>query len=582
MRLFTEHKKRKVQSLDGAWQFATDPDNSGLENAWYRNMPKYAESVIIPSVWNTRLGLLEYEGIAWYSRSFYTEGGTLRFVFEAVMTQARVWLDGEELGSHYGGFSSFDFIVQEVKAGGHILTVRVDNSFDAHSIPQAQVDWYHYGGIIRSVSLETLEGICVLGCKVCYQLNDQLDSVSLHYELELFQADDKSKSVQTDYVRAVIRPAGLEDVEVLGLLEPEQVSLAPSERCRLVTKEQILKQVALWSPESPALYMVEVTTSSDDLIDRVGFRKVSVEKEAILLNGKSVELRGINRHEEHPDFGFAFPPALMERDIAIAKEMGCNALRGSHYPNSAVFLDLLDEKGVFFWSEIPIWGVGFSAEALGEPLVLSRGEEMHREMLRDYYNHPSIIFWGMHNEILSDTPEGYEMSRRYYHFLKKNGGNRIVTYASARPMTDICFEFCDVISINAYLGWYERTVDAFVEMLEDFRKRRSELGFADKPVIMSEFGAAAVYGHRSFDDNLWSENYQADLIVKCLKFFHADPMIVGAFIWQFADIRTAREMGLNRARGFNNKGVLNEYRHPKASYYEAGRCYREFAEKPVV
>lgn len=563
MRLFDEHSVRSTQSLDGAWRFVTDPDDRGEALGYGAELPASAETVIVPSVWNTKMGLLEYEGAAWYSRSFFFEGGTLRLAFEGVMTEARVYLDGEEIGSHYGGFTPFAIIATEVSEGTHTLTLRVDNRFDEHSIPQAMVDWYHYGGITRSVRAEQLCGLSVLGARVEYRLSQDLTSVALRFAYDLYNASGEKIA---DLVRASIGGQ--------VLLTP--AALDAGEHKTLRSDELILSDIALWSPETPTLYPFTITTTTDDLTDRTGFREVKVEGGQILLNRKSIELRGVNRHEEHPDFGFAFPASLMARDLDIAAEMGCNTLRGSHYPNAPAFVDLLDERGMLFWSEIPIWGVGFKAETLGDSLVLERGAEMHREMVEYYYNHPSIIIWGMHNEIKSDTQEGYEMSRRYYSYLKENGGGRIVTYASDHPMTDICLQFCDVISINSYFGWYTGTIEYWAQFLEKFRARRDELGFADKPVIMSEFGAAAVYGHQSFDDRRWSENYQARLVTHCLELFHRDPMIVGSYIWQMCDIRTSREMGLNRARGYNNKGLLNEYRNPKAAYFAAQACYRRF------
>ena len=267
----------------------------------------------------------------------------------------------------------------------------------------------------------------------------------------------------------------------------------------------------------------------------------------------------------------------MRRDIDIIADMGANTVRGSHYPNHPVFVDMLDERGIMFWSEIPVWGGGFSEECLADPTVLARGEAMHAEMVKYYYNHPSIVIWGMHNEIKSDTEAGKEMSRRYYSLLKSTGGNRLVTFATNHALTDISLEYCDLISINQYNGWYQGPMETWSDFLDKFRARRDALGLSHKPVIMSEFGAASVWGHHSFDDVRWSEEYHARLIRHCLELFHADPMVVGSYIWQFADIRTCLEMGLNRARCYNNKGLVNEHRNPKAAYFTARELYRKFA-----
>ena len=570
-RLFEEHIVRKVADLGGAWKFSTDPQDVGERDGWNVAIPN-GQSVSVPTLWNSEIGLLQYEGAAWYERKFYTEGGTLRFVFEAVMTAADVWLDGKKLGSHYGGFTAFDFIVRNVQAGEHTLTVRADSRFDAQSIPQKRVDWYNYGGIARDVWMEKLEGICVLSNHIEYTLSDDFADANVQAKLSLYNAD---KTETTSRIEVSIGNTVVYDGEVI---------LGAGERTELTTPDFLMSDVTLWSCEDPVLYTVRALTDSDDLIDRVGFRNIEVKDQKILLNGKAIELRGINRHEDYPGFGFAFPKNLMKRDLDIVFDLGCNTLRGSHYPNSKYFVDLLDERGMLFWSEIPIWGVGFSEEALGDPVVVARGLEMHREMIRDYYNHPCIIIWGMHNEIKSETQNAYEMTKCFAKFLREAGGNRLLTHASNHPMNDICFEFCDVISLNMYYGWYDQTAVGgapdWEGFLENFRARREELGMSDKPVIMSEFGAGALYGYRNgFDTVFWSEEYQMEILKHSLKLFHDDPMIEGFYIWQFANIRTSAGLAWrDRARCFNNKGILDEYRNPKLSYSEVKKLYKQFAK----
>ncbi len=563
-RLFEEHYIRKTQSLDGSWKFSCDPSDCGKTDEWYNGIPD-GETVVVPSVWNTQQGLLTYEGVCWYEKEFYTDGGCLRLTFGAVMTEGEVWFDGKYLGCHYGGFTQFDFIIDDVTPGMHRVSVRADNRFDAQSIPQTLVDWYHYGGIPRSVSLETLKGISILGDKIDYELSDDLKKAKVFITLDLFNAESiKSNSK----IALTFGENTVYSVEVtLEAKEKKEIKLAEFE----------VDNIMLWDIDTPNLYSVAITSDTDDLRDRIGFRKITVENEKIMLNGKEIEIRGVNRHEEHPDFGFAFPTNLMKKDIDIALDMGCNSIRGSHYPNSKEFVDFLDERGILFWSEIPVWGVGFSEEALADPVVVERGLNMHREMLKQYYNHPSIIIWGMHNEILSNTQPAYNMSKIYYEFLKENGGNRLVVYASNTLLEDICFEFTDVLCLNQYLGWYGEDMYAWEGFINKFIEKRNELGFSDKPVIFSEFGAAALYGCHDDEDVLWSEEYQAKLLSHCIRLFHAHPSVVGFYVWQFCDIRTCKEASINRARGFNNKGVLNEHRKPKLAFKTVQNLYKEFA-----
>lgn len=550
MRTFQEHCIRKSLDLSGVWQFAPDKENCGEEQGWTKQIPA-KENFVIPGMWNNESGYLEYEGAGWYQKQFYTDGGTLRFWFGGVMTQADIWLDGEKLGEHYGGFCEFEFIKRGVKAGWHTLIIRADNSFDEDSIPQKSVDWWHYGGITREIVVETLVGICVLHNKVDYVLSQDGKSAEVKELVTLYNADEAEKTTQLQFVFG-------------NQVFAKEVCLQGGETQRVEFVFD-LQNVRLWDINNPYLYTIYINTDTDDLFDRTGFRKLEVKPDGVYLNDRRVEIRGVNRHEEHPEWGFAFPLKLMKKDLDIAFQMGCNAIRGSHYPNSRAFMDYCDETGMLFWSEIPIWGCGFSPETLGREKVLARGLEMHREMLHYYYNHPSIIFWGMHNEIYSDSPEGYEMSRIYYNYLKENGGNRLVTYASRSRLKDISFAFCDVISVNLYLGWYDGKLSDWDVFMEQFREYRHKLGFDNKPVIFGEYGAAALYGYNTFDDIRWTEEYQAKFISYCLNLFHKDPMVCGSFVWQFTDIRSCNE--INRARGFNNKGILNEYRKPKLSYH---------------
>ena len=557
-RLFDEHIKRRVTSLDGAWMAEADKDSVGESQGWQSALPS-PHRVTVPSVWNTELSMLEYEGKVWYEKSFYTDGGTLRFNFGAVMTYAKVYLDGELLGDHYGGFCRFGFIKRGVAKGAHTLTVMADNSFDKKSIPQTMVDWYHYGGITRSVSLESLQGIVTLSAKFDYELSG--DSANASVTVELYNADEREIS---DTVSVFL------DGDMIASTE---VTLAAGEYREIKLCGIKLSNIRRWSPESPNLYGLIVATSTDDLYDRVGFREIAVDGKDILLNGEKIKIRGINRHEEHPDFGMALPTQIMLRDLEIIEGANCNAIRGSHYPNAKEFLDLLDERGILFWSEIPIWGHGFVPAQLADPVVIERGLNMHKEMVKEYYNHPSIILWGMHNEIDSNTEEGKSISRIYYEFLKENGGNRLVTYASDRKDNDISMEYCDVISLNHYIGWYDAPFKDWDEYIDTMEKHFEEHGL-NKPVIMGEFGAAAIYGHHTFDNLKWTEEYQAKLLEDSIALFFKRGF-AGTFVWQYSDIRTAKDMGLNRARSFNNKGIVNEYRRPKLAYGAVKGAYKK-------
>ncbi len=561
-RLFDEHKKRKVTYLDGAWKFLADPENIGEANNYYNGLNK-AKPVIVPSVWNTYLGMAAYEGVCWYEKEFYFEG-TARLMFEAVMTECKVWLDGQYIGYHYGGFCQFDFIIPDLQAGTHKLVLKVDNSFDEISIPQNCVDWYHYGGITRSVSVEKLNGLCVLYGKFDYTLSDDRKSANVYFTAELYGADKKKDNLFT---------VKLND----NVIYSENLSLRKGASKTIVSDKIKVDDIKLWDIGSPNLYNIAFETNTDDLFDRVGFRTVEVKDCAVWLNDRKINFRGVNRHEDNASLGMAVPEKSMLHDLDIIEDLGCNAVRGSHYPDARIFLDMMDERGIMFWSEIPIWGCGFSPSTLGDKRVLERGLEMHREMVKYYYNHPCIIFWGMHNEISTETPEGYEMSKLYYNFLKEHANNRLVIYATYKYMADTCYEFCDVIGINAYYGWYNFHYDEWENFPDRFNTKRIESGCENKPVIMSEFGAAAAYGHHTFKNIHWTEEYQANLLSKAIDVFRRCPYIIGTFIWQFCDSRS--DMVTAKYKNFNNKGIIDRHRNPKMAYFAVKDLYVKYKKE---
>ena len=571
-RLFNEHKIRKVIDLNGSWKFKLDSEKIGEKEGWQNGLTD-CEDIIVPSCWNNELGLLNYEGIAWYEKKFLTSGGTLRLEFGSVMTKADIWLDGKWIGDHYGAFTQFEFIINDVANGEHTLIVRADSTIDALSFPQRYTDWFNYGGIARDVEANELKGISILLNHLTYELSSDLKNATVSSMLELYNANGEECT------------SGVSVKVGDTVIYNEQITLQGYERKTVKTPDFTLENVELWGIYKPNLYTVVASTDTDDLIDKVGFRKIEVKDVSVLLNNEKIEFLGVNRHEEQADWGFAFPAKLMKKDLDLILDMGCNTIRGSHYPNSQIFVDMLDAKGIMFWSEIPMWGVGFSEASLLNDDLMEKGFKMHQEMVKYYYNHPSIVLWGLHNEIPTYSPNSYHVSEKWSKYLRANGGNRLITHASCHPMKDNDMGFDDIISINIYHGWYryggyDGTWKDWEKMIELFTERRKEMGWEDKPVLMSEFGAAALAGyHTPFDTVKWSEEYQRDLFEYTIELFHKTPYMVGTYPWQFANIRTSPSMDINRVRYFNNKGIVDEYRNPKLAYFKIKELYHKYAQE---
>ncbi len=551
--IFKESYSRKCDSLNGSWEFCIDKNNIGKDDKWYLNFPEKIRYINVPGCWNFELDLFDYFGTSWYKKEFYSKECNLQIEFGAVSGLCEVYLDGEYLGSHYGGWSAFKFI-KKVSSGKHCLIVRVDASSNTtNTIPLQEVDWYHYGGIMRSVVITEFTKPFIENYRIAYELDEKLKNATLDISLSFNILNGSNyKTVANIF---------LNDEKVFS----DSINLSEENTAEI--KNLKVKNIKLWGVGEPNLYTLRVETEDDDIIEQIGFRKIEIKGDKFYLNGEQIIFKGVNRHEEHPDWGFAMPANLQKRDLDIIKDLGCNIVRGSHYPNSHTFLDYLDREGILFWSEIPMWG--FTPKALADPLTLERGIAMHSEMIEQYYHHPSIVIWGLHNEIATDSREGYELTKAFNEFVRGKDNSRLITYATCRYHKDICLEFTDFISLNYYMGWYSGSFDDWDKFFEDIPKIAEEHNAAGKPVVMSEFGCAAIFGYDNFSHDKWTMEYQSQMIEKIIRL--SQERNIGTLVWQFADIKS--DININRARSFNNKGILDEYRRPKMSYYTVKKLY---------
>ncbi len=552
-RRFRTSLKRQSFSLEGIWDFAPDPEDRGVSEGWYQRFPEEHHAMWVPGVWNTLHPFLNYEGPAWLRVRFDAAPCRAMCVrFAAVTHQANVWLDGEPLGEHYGGFLPFSFVVPEPEPGSHELIVRVDNTHDArYTIPSNNLDWFRYGGIPRPVSVDLLQGAAYLGSlRVTPLLNGAQAAVNVRAEL-ISLADQPEEHRWALWV-------GDERVRT-GV-----TTLDPGELQVLMFGAE-LGAVERWSPQNPRLYTVRLELDDDDLIERTGFRELRIRGEQVLLNGEPLRIVGLNRHEDHPDWGFALPEHLMLRDLALLQDWGGNALRGAHYPNDQRFLDLCDERGILFMEEIPLWG--YTAAQLGHDILADRAAAMLWAMVDRDVNHPCIWAWSVLNECATDTLEGETLVSRLVETVREVDRTRPVTFASDRGLSDRCFDLVDLVCLNGYHGWYS-SEETWTRFLDRVRRR-----IGSKPLLVTEFGAGAIYGWRTVEPGvIWSEEYQAQVLAESIAQFLDREDLVGFYLWQFFDTRADRGEGngraLRRPRNYNNKGLLNEYRHPKLAYHQ--------------
>lgn len=559
LRLFHESLTRRISDLDGRWYYCPDPEG----NADWRNaLPQGKKPIFVPSCWSNESGMLHYEGDVWMETEFNITHPNIRLVFGAVNNDCDVYLDGIHLGHHYGPFNQFAFTVTDLAPGCHHLVLRTNNLHNEDdTIPLSNSDWFHYGGIIRSVEVHEFDAAIIEGLKLEYEIVGN-NTVALNAKATVFSSEAVSGPIRLLLDGKVIADTQL-DVNGAG----EAVLSAT------------LENISLWDLESPNLYTFTAEFAGDSLRERTGFRKIEIKDRKFLLNGKPIFFKGVNRHEEHPDWGFAVPVNLAKRDVDIIRDLGCNFTRGSHYPNAKSTLDYMDETGMLFWEEVPMWQ--FHERHYTNELVLSRAVQMHEEMVTRDYNHPCIVVWGLHNEVCSDTQAGWAASKLFRETIEKHDKSRLITYASKFPLTDVCYEFADFIAINYYIGWYQGPLSDWPAFIDKLSAYLEQTGNGHKPLVMSEFGAGAIFGDRETESEItWSENYQYDYMEYTLDLFQNHERMNGALIWQYCDIRAGtrtRESGIRRAlsrpRSFNNKGIVNEYRKPKFAYYAVKKAF---------
>lgn len=542
VRLFEQHQIRKYKELDGMWDFYPEG-----KNTVYR-MP-------VPGCWEQHPDFSTYRGKGTFSKTIYVDHpGALRLEFKGVSHTAVVYFDDIPVANHYNAFTPFSTIIKRVEKGEHVIKVLVDNSFGEHSALHKPNDYYTYGGITRPVLIENISDVYIKNIRFTPFMKNDIWNGRLEVMISNLSSQAKTISLKSTLDKYEMK---LHDIEV------------PAEREVTISVEQEFSDVLSWSHENPKLYFIETVLylnekPMDDMIERIGFRTLKIERTKIQMNGENLFLKGLNRHEDYAVMGCAIPLQLMVHDMDLMQDMGVNAVRTSHYPNDERFLDLCDERGILVWEENHARSL--LLEHMQNPNFDQQCKDCIQEMIENHYNHPSIIVWGILNECASETEIGREKYKMQYNQVKRMDISRPTTSATCRHFNDICLDLPDIVSINIYSGWYDD--DSVLEKKDELIQWIKTSGGNNKPIIVSEFGAAAIYGYRDRSRCKWSEERQADIIEDNLKIYMNDENISGVFIWQFADCKVTEEghWFTSRARCHNNKGIVDEFRRPKIAY----------------
>ena len=546
-RLFETHNVRKYKDLAGFWNFETC-DGS------------FNDKLAVPSCWEVVPQLAAYKGVGVYSKTL-TFGGKTRLVFKGVSHTAKVFCDGRQIGKHYNAYTPFcvDF---ECEYGNHEIKIEVDNSYSEASALHVENDYYTYGGIIRPVLMEHLSDAVINYLHVTPKKKNN----AWHTEISVAIESKCDKDLRLNLRLKLEEEKFLEKEVVVGA----------NEKC-VVDLEHEFENVSEYSPENPNLYLVSAElldgeSAIDDLIERVGFREISIDGKDLLLNGKKIRLFGFNRHEDYNSLGSSVPFQAMMRDLALIKETGANSIRTCHYPNDEIFLDACDELGLLVWEEGHARGL--NEQQMRNENFMSQSLDCIDEMIVNHFNHPSIFCWGILNECVSDNEFGRGCYKQLYDRIASLDPSRPKTSASNKQYKDICFDLEEIVSINMYPEWYDFFNGATVkETIDSLMEYVVKTGNGNKPFIVSEIGAGAIYGYRTDSQCKWSEERQASIIDNQLSVALSNKDVTGVFVWQFCDVRVDESWFSSRPRCENNKGIVDEYRRKKLAFETVKRHF---------
>ena len=580
---------REGTDLSGPWHYSIDPFRSGIagfhgeapdsgQQRWrdvdvrkamasdsrvlYEFDLARSPLTSLPSSWLTEAPeLRHYQGLMWYQRTFPAPArrqGRYFLRFGAANYSTVVYLNGQEVGRHEGGFTPFAFDVTKfLRDGDNQITVGVDSQATEATVPPPVTDWENYGGITRPVRLIAVPDTYVDDAWVRLTRDGRM-AVDIHL----------------DGPQAANRPVRLRIAE-LDLDRAGVTDAAGDWRATMAAPRALVR----WSPERPRLYDVSVAAGDDRWRDRVGFRTVEVRGADILLNGRPIFLRGISMHEEElgVDPTRAMTPAASRALLTEIKEgLHGNYVRLAHYPHAEVTLRMADELGLLVWSEVPVyWRVAWS-----NPATLLRARTMLAENILRDRNRAAVAIWSVANETpVTDARNAFLrtlvadvrrlddtrlVSAALLVDRSNEGGHPVMTLAD--PLADAL----DVMAINTYNGWY--TPDRLTDLpASEWRVP------VDKPLVFSEFGADARAGfHDPANKQKFSEEFQADYYRATLGMADKLPTLRGISPWILKDFRSPRRQNPDFQQGWNRKGLISETGQRKQAFdvlatYYAGK-----------
>jgi len=560
---------RDLISLNGNWQVILDPSGAGeYRQVWKERKPEKKSEFFeysfeggpflqVPGDFNSQMPELTYlEGTVWYKKQFdrvLQDGKRLFLYFGAVNYTAEVYLNGEKLGSHEGGFTPFQFeISDKARSGTNTIIVKADNRRQLYGVPTLGFDWFNYGGITRDVFL--------------------IETNATYIEDYFIQL----KKGSMDMVSGWVQLDGVQSSQAITVSIPELDLVYETHSDKMGRAHvEFASDFKLWSPENPKRYKVIIESETDSIEDQIGFRSIEVKGTKVMLNGTPVFLRGVNIHEENP---YKRARAFTEGDARIllesAKELGCNFVRLVHYPHSEVMVRIAEEMGLMLSSEIPAYQhIVFSDNDV--PLKI---EHMLKEMVRRDRNRCGIIMWNLSNETYPSTENRDDVLIELTQTCRELDSSRLITHVinsqeycdNTIHAWDPLYEYSDLVSINEYYGWY-------IPWQGEPSATKWKTAFPDKPVFVTEFGGEAQYGSEGPTDEAayWTEEYQENIYKDQIEMFQNTPNLCGVCPWILYDYRSLGRMNQLHQQGYNRKGLISENGEKKKAWYVMKRYYED-------